>query len=203
MAAQTPEAQAFIQRVVSLPRGPGARLDRVLQPSLDDETELRTLFATDKTHPRLADTHVGLVDVFDAPVDLRTTRARVVKEGDRHFREKFIMPVPDLRRRAEGTPSTVTNVREFQANLDAFTGGSLSQLDWKNVVAAGGSVLACLTPLPDDREEQRGVWRSMSEIKTALTAHYSGCYPTSDVDLFLWGLTPDEVIFHVVRCLFD
>lgn len=199
--AQTPEAQAFILRVVSLPSGPGVLLDPVLRPSLDDETELRTLFATDKAHPRLADIHVGLVDVFDAPVDLRTTRARVVKEGDIHYKEKFIMPVPDFKRRAEGTPSMVANIRDFQGNLDAFTGGSLSQLDWKNIVAAGGSVLACLTPRSD--EEQRGVWRSMSEIKTARTAHYSRSYPTSDIDLFLWGLTPDKVMFHVVPCLFD
>jgi hypothetical protein len=187
-SAQTPEAQAFIRRVVSLPSGPGVLLDPVLRPSLDDETELRTLFATDKAHPRLADIHVGLVDVFDAPVDLRTTRARVVKEGDIHYKEKFIMPVPDFKRRAEGTPSMVANIRDFQGNLDAFTGGSLSQLDWKNIVAAGGSVLACLTPRSD--EEPR-------------TAHYSRSYPTSDIDLFLWGLTPDKVMFHVVPCLFD
>ncbi|KAH9915605.1 hypothetical protein B0H21DRAFT_798902, partial [Amylocystis lapponica] len=69
---QTPEAQAFLSRVSDLPSGAAAfdALSNALQPSLDDEAELRRLFATDKTNPRLKDIHVGLVDIFEAPQDI-------------------------------------------------------------------------------------------------------------------------------------
>ncbi|KAJ7166061.1 hypothetical protein C8R46DRAFT_847552, partial [Mycena filopes] len=67
---QTAEAQAFLKRVQGLPKGPGVPLDPILKPSLEDETELRRLFATDKTHARLSNPYVGLVDVFDAPADI-------------------------------------------------------------------------------------------------------------------------------------
>lgn len=176
-------AHAFIQRILDLPSGPGVSLDPVLQPFLDDETQLRVLFASERAHPRLADPHVGLVDLFNnAPVDLRITRARVVNEQDANFKEKYIIPIPDIKRRAEGTSSMVGNIAEFRAHLDAFSEGSLGRIPWTNVIVAGGSVLACLTPLSD--EEQ-----------SAPRAHYSRSYPNSDIDLFLYGLTSEEVIF--------
>ena len=58
--------QESISRLHVLPPGSGVSLDDVLQPALDDETQLRNLFATERQHGRLADPHVGLVDVFDA-----------------------------------------------------------------------------------------------------------------------------------------
>ncbi|KAJ7733282.1 hypothetical protein B0H16DRAFT_1328239, partial [Mycena metata] len=67
---QTAEAQSFIQRVLDSPKGPGVLLDPILKPSLEDETELRRLFATDKAHARLSNPYVGLVDVFNAPADI-------------------------------------------------------------------------------------------------------------------------------------
>ena len=56
---QTLEAEAFIARILSLPKGPGVSLNEVLQPSLNDEAELRKLFATDKTNSRLKDPYAG------------------------------------------------------------------------------------------------------------------------------------------------
>lgn len=181
---QTPEAQAFIDRILALPKGPGQSLDGVLKPSIHDEAELRRLFATDKTNPRLSDTHVGLVDVFAAPEDIRTTCARVV-EDDIDLSAKYVMPLSEARRRKEGEPAIVTSLDEFKKNWAIFTEGSLSQLlDWNNVVAAGGSVLACLAPLPE----------SATASKRAVRKHYhTEVYPSSDVDLFLYGMTPEQV----------
>jgi hypothetical protein len=62
--------------------------------------------------------------------------------------------------------------------------GSLAQLDWSNVVVAGGSVLACLLPVPETYKESKRTLRKW---------FHSEAYPTSDVDLFLWGLTAEEV----------
>jgi hypothetical protein len=183
---QTPEAEAFITRIISLPKGPGVSLDEALQPSLDDEAELRKLFATDKTNTRLNDPYVGLVDVFAAPPEIRTTRARVVKD-DQDLSAKYVMPLSESDRRKEGDPCMVNNLEEFKKNWSIFTEGSLSQLlDWSNVVAAGGAVQACVGPLSD----------ATKESKRNIRKHYhSSAYPTSDVDLFLWGLNSVEVSY--------
>ncbi|KAJ7476865.1 ankyrin repeat protein [Mycena galericulata] len=187
---QTPEAQAFLQRILSLPKGPGAPLDSVLKPSLEDEAQLRRLFATDKTHSRLTSPYVGLVDVFDAPADIRTTRARVVKD-EADLSAQYVMPLSDVNRRKEGTPSMVSDLEEFKKNWSIFSEGSLSQLfDWNNVVAAGGAVLACLTPLSDAAKASK---RSIRKY------YHSTAYPTSDVDLFLWGLTPEQAEVKITK----
>ncbi|RDB20232.1 hypothetical protein Hypma_012624 [Hypsizygus marmoreus] len=186
---QAPEAEAFLNRIVSLPKGPGVSLDAALQPSLDDEAELRKLFATDKTNARLNDPLVGLVDVFSAPVDIRTTRARVAQD-DRDLSAKYVMPLSEVNRRKEGTPCMINDLEEFKKNWSIFTEGSLSQLiDWNNVVAAGGAVLACLTPLSEAAKESK---RSIRKY------FHSVAYPTSDVDLFLWGMDAEQAKKKIV-----
>lgn len=180
---QTTETQAFLARIASLPKGPGVNLDRVLQPSLDHETELRRLLATDRSNTRLSNPYVGLVDVFAASSDIRITRARVIKD-DQDLNAKYVMPLAEDKRRKEGEPCMVDDLDEFKRNWNIFSEGSLSQLaDWSNVIASGGSVLACLAPLSDvDKASKR-----------AIRKHYHSVgYPTSDIDLFLWGLTPEE-----------
>ncbi|KAJ7213244.1 ankyrin repeat protein [Mycena rebaudengoi] len=187
---QTPEAKAFIERIVGLPKGPGVSLDLALQPSLEDETELRRLFATDKANARLSNPYVGLVDVFDAPSDIRTTRVRVVKDEE-DLSARHVMPLSELNRRAEGAPSTVADIDEFKKNWGVFSEGSLSQLtDWSNVVAAGGAVLACLSPLSEESKASKRAIRKY---------YHSAAYPTSDVDLFLWGMTPEEAEVKIVK----
>ena len=180
----TPEIQAFIARIRALPPGPGVSIDHALQPSLDEESELRKLFATDRQNERISNPYVGLVDVFNAPEAIRTTRARVIQDN-KDLSANYVMPLSKTNRRDEGAPSMVTDLDEFKKNWSVFTEGSLSQLiDWNNVVAAGGAVLACLTPLGEAAKISK---RSMRKY------YHSSAYPTSDVDLFLWGLTAEQV----------
>ena len=179
----TPEIEAFIARIEALPPGPGVSIDRALQPSLDEESELRKLFATDRQNQRLSNPYVGLIDVFNAPEAIRTTRARVVHDTD--LSAKYVMPLSKINRREEGSPSAVADLDEFRKNWSVFTEGSLSQLlDWNNVVAAGGAVLACLTPLDKDAKVSK---------RTIRKYYHSSAYPSSDVDLFLWGLNAEQV----------
>ncbi|KIL59500.1 hypothetical protein M378DRAFT_200085 [Amanita muscaria Koide BX008] len=186
---QSPEAQAFLARVVALPKEPGVDLSTVLQPSIDDETELRRLFATDRNNVRLSDPYVGLVDTFDAPPDIRTTRARLVKDEE-NLNAKHILPLTEKQRRKDGEPCMVANLEEFKRNWNIFTEGSLSQLvDWSNVIAAGGSVQACLAPLADEDKVSKRATRKY---------YHSAAYPSSDVDLFLWGLTPEQAEKKIV-----
>jgi hypothetical protein len=194
--SQNAEATAFLARVAQLPAGPGVLLDDVLKPSLVDEAELRKLFAQDKSNARLADPYVGLVDVFDAPADIRTTRARVVA-NENELNAKYVMPLTADRRRKEGAPAMVESLDDFKKNWSLFSEGSLAQLlDWSNVIAAGGSVQACLAPVPSEAKASK---------RTLRKYFHSHAFPTSDVDLFLYGLTPEQAevkinsIYEAVR----
>ncbi|KAJ7058898.1 ankyrin repeat protein [Mycena amicta] len=187
MATTSPHAQAFIQRVIDLPGGPGVQLDGVLQPSLDDEAELRRLFAQDKTNPRLDDPLVGLVDVFAAPAAIRTGRARIPKDDEERSRQ-YVMPLAKDTRRQDGEPTMVADIDEFKRNWAVFTEGALSQLlDWNNIVAVGGAVVACVSPLPETAK------RSVRRY------YHSKAYPSSDIDLFLWGLSPEQAEAKIVQ----
>lgn len=181
------EGLAFLTRLSALPDSPGVDLDDVLRPSLVDEQELRKLFAQDKTNPRLDNPHVGLVDVFGPNTEVtRKTRARVVdSSNEESLSGHYIMPLSDTQRRKDGDASMTTTFDEFKKNWSIFTEGSLSQLlNWNNVIAAGGSVLSALLPLSDkDKESKRAIRKY----------YHSAAFPASDVDLFLWGLTPDQV----------
>lgn len=188
--SQNKEATQFLSRVSSLPKGP-VSLDEVLQPFLQDEAELCKLFATDKGNARLRDIRVGLVDIFAAPSDIRTTRARIIKD-DADLDTHHVMALPNCLRRKEGSPAMVENLEAFKKNWAIFTEGSLSQLpDWSNVIAAGGSVQACLRPLP----------KSAAGSKRAMRKYFHDkAFPSSDVDLFLYGLTVDEVCCTCSSC---
>jgi hypothetical protein len=185
---QTLEAQKFISNISALPKDSPVSLDEVLKQSLDEEAEIRRLFATDPGNDRVKDSHVGLVDIFDAPQDIRTTRARVVRD-DFNLSEKYIMPLSEVRRRKEGSPAMVADLDEFKNNWTIFSENSLSLLDWTNVVAAGGSVLACVTPVPESAKESKRALRKF---------FHTDKYPTSDVDLFLYGMTSEQAEAKII-----
>ena len=87
--------------------------------------------------------------------------------------------------------------------------GALEGLDWNNMVLAGGAALNCLLKVPPEHREARGKW--LGPDRTVTTARWepeaddpersahggdkktirakSG-YGSSDVDLFIVGLTP-------------
>ncbi|KAG8939662.1 hypothetical protein FRC04_006087 [Tulasnella sp. 424] len=197
--AQSAEAQAFLRRLGELPDTPGIDLGPAITPSLRDEAELRRLFATNRTNARLRDPYVGLVDVFGENTDrIKKIHARAVKD-DGDLQKHYVMPLDDVMRKKDGRLSMAFSLDDFKARWAIFSEGALSQLtNWNNVVVAGGSVLACLAPLPE-RITKRG-------SKRAIRKYYHGkAYPASDVDLFLYGLTPEQAeakcleIYNAVR----
>jgi hypothetical protein len=121
MSSHRPEATAFLDRLAQAK--PGKSLDNVLQPSIDEEAELRRLWASEKTHAKLQDPYVGLVDVFAAPEATRQTRAREINVEDDTARDgKYIMPLADDKRRKTGDLSMSKDMDEFLANFKIFTG---------------------------------------------------------------------------------
>src|SRR5258705_536746 len=106
MVQPTPEIDAFIERIQALPPGPGVSLDTTLRPSIDEEAELRRLFATDRQNARLSNPYIGLVDIFAAPDVIRVTRARVV-QGKEDLSSQYVMPLSERNRRKEGASRIV------------------------------------------------------------------------------------------------
>lgn len=185
--AQTAEAQAFLKRLNALPDTPGIDLASAIKPSLEDEEALRRLFATDRANDRLSNPVVGLVDVFGENTDrIKKIHARQINEPadrDRHH----LMPLDDKIRRKDGDLSMAGSLEDFKARWAIFSEGALSSLtDWSNVVVAGGSVLACLAPLPPEVLAHGS--------KRAIRKYYhSEAFPASDVDLFIYGLSAEQV----------
>jgi hypothetical protein len=171
-------------------------LQDALNPRLKAEAELRRLFATERNSTSLDDPYVGLVDIYESPESIKLTQAREINSpSDRDA--KHVFPLKQEQRRATGEPAMTSNLDQFRTSWNIFTEGALSQLtDWNNVVAAGGAVLASLLPLPERAKGSKRAIRKYFHEET---------YSTSDIDLFLYGLTPEQAekkaiqIYHAVR----
>jgi len=97
----------------------------------------------------------------------------------------------------------------FVARFNKFTEGALAGLDWTNVVAAGGSVTACLLDTHNagssSATSSSSASSSSSSSSTAeFSAALASSYSESDVDLFLHGLSSSEAnakLSAVYACL--
>ncbi|PPQ74508.1 hypothetical protein CVT26_007978 [Gymnopilus dilepis] len=169
----------FIQDLIDTPVD--QPIDSVLENAVVAEHELRLLFGAGH---QVFDRFLGLINVFSLSPVARRTRARHADQSSREFNEHYILPLKPRLRRDDLMPSTVFNIEAFKNQWDLFTHGALSKMraqDWDNVIAAGGSVLACLLPPPANCSERR------------INKHFqSDIWALSDIDLFLWGLTSEQ-----------
>jgi hypothetical protein len=176
--------ETFVSQVAK-----GVSLDDALAPAIESETDLRRLFATDRSDPKLTNPFIGLVDVFATHSSIRLTQARKV-QGEQDLNTHCVFPLLEEKRRADGEPAMAANLDDFKTAFNIFSEGSISQLtNWDNVIVAGGSVLACLAPIPKDAQKtKRGIRKYF---------HGEG-YPNSDIDMFIYGLTPEQVWFNIL-----
>ncbi|VDB95456.1 unnamed protein product [Peniophora sp. CBMAI 1063] len=145
-------------------------LDAAVGPVLEYEAELRRPFAQDRSNRLLSDPYAALVDVFACDSAVLRTQSRPTTDDKVH-----IFLLKPSKRRTSRTPALATSLAEFQRNWSIFTEGTLSQLDWSNIVVAGGAVQACLAPLPEGADDSKGLRKRFDEIE----AHAG-----SNVDLF-------------------
>lgn len=157
----------------------------IMEPYRKYEAQLRNTFAQDRKNTVLANPHVNVLPLFTENTPLITTRARDLATESEEEKSRYIMALPDDKRRLQGSPATVGNLAEFQKNFNVFSESGLTELDWNNVVAAGSSVVNCLLPVPDQFNVNK---RKLREY-----FHEKFC-PASDVDLFLYGLTHEEAV---------
>ncbi|KAK5990707.1 hypothetical protein PT974_08976 [Cladobotryum mycophilum] len=162
----------------------------IMEPYCKYEAGLRSVFAQDHQNPILNDPYINVVPLFTQDTKHITTRARNLEFESEEEKSRYIMALPDDKRRPHGSPATVGSLSEFQKNFNIFSESSLAELDWSNVVAGGSSVINTLLPVPEEFNTNK---RKLREYY-----HQKFC-PASDVDLFLYGLTHDQAIEKIKK----
>ncbi|RFU74893.1 ankyrin repeat [Trichoderma arundinaceum] len=166
-------------------QNPTKPMVEIMEPYRKYEAQLRSVFAQDRQNPILNDPLLNVVPLFTDATKNITVRARDLASESEEEKSRYIMALPDDKRRPHGSPATVANLAEFQKNFSIFSESSLAELDWNNVVAAGSSVVNTLLPVPSEFDTNK---RKLREYY-----HEKFC-PASDVDLFLYGLTHEQAI---------
>ncbi|KAJ3033317.1 hypothetical protein HDV00_006507 [Rhizophlyctis rosea] len=153
------------------------------------ENEFRKLFAQDVANPKIKDPYASLLPVHES-----ADQALWHAWGEEEMPEAVIMPL-DAEARADTGTSMVADNAEFLLNWRIFTEGSLQFLDWTNIFAAGGSVLACLAPVPPEHD-----------TPASRREYFREKYPGSDIDLFIWGLDEQGAklkMEQIYNCIID
>ncbi|GFF78963.1 hypothetical protein IFM61392_10056 [Aspergillus lentulus] len=173
----------FIDYVNSRPQ---ESIPDLVRPYNEYDAVLRKIYAQQPSHPTVADNLLNVVPLFDASgsADLRI-RARDLVSEPEQLKAKYLMPLKDEDRKANGSPAVVSSFKQFQTNFNLFSESALSDLDWSNVVAAGSAVTTSLLPVPEEYGDSKRGLREYYHQKFA---------PASDVDLFLYGLTEEQAI---------
>lgn len=176
----------FLSHVNSRPDTP---IQELVKPYNEHDAVLRQIFAQEPSNPVVADNHVNVVPLYDAngSSGLRV-RARDPASEPKEVNEKYVMPLKDKDRRPNGSPAVVETFKEFKTNFDLFSEGSLGDIDWNNVVAAGSAVVTALLPVPEEYRDSKRALRQFYHDKFA---------PASDVDLFIYGLTEEQAVEKV------
>ncbi|KAL8927248.1 MAG: hypothetical protein Q9208_002424 [Pyrenodesmia sp. 3 TL-2023] len=150
---------------------------KLVAPFNDFEARLREGFAQHRDHPSLQDPNVNAVPIFDQGQDVPRISKRKIDVETHH--QDHIIPLSAKDRKPAGAPATVESIQDFKKNFNLFSESSLVDLDWSNVVAAGSSVVTPLLPVPENYNTSKKAQREYYHQRLA---------PSSDVDLFIWGL---------------
>ncbi|KAJ5164427.1 uncharacterized protein N7500_006257 [Penicillium coprophilum] len=178
----------FVKYVNDNPEKP---MRDLVQPYNEYDAILRKTFAQDPDHPSVRDSYVNVVPLYDqnGSTDL-SIRARDLASETPEQAEKYLLPLNAKDRKENGVAAVVPSLNEFQNNFALFTEGSLSEIDWSNVVVAGSAVVTSLLPVPEKyRNSKRGLRKYYHEEFA----------PASDVDLFLYGLDEEQALEKIMH----
>ena len=176
---------AHDELVSHMAKHPETPIPELIQPYRDFEAQLREVYAQERSNPVLDDPYLNVLPVFTKNTPDIRARARDLAVETPEEKDKYIMALPDDKRRANGSLAVVDSLKEFRSNFSVFSESSLADMDWSNVVAAGSSVVNCLLPVPPQ----------FKKSKRALRKYYHEIYcPASDVDLFLYGLNEEQAM---------
>eukprot|EP01091_Cochliopodium_minus_P014082 TRINITY_DN470_c0_g2_i1.p1 TRINITY_DN470_c0_g2~~TRINITY_DN470_c0_g2_i1.p1 ORF type:complete len:1824 (-),score=771.42 TRINITY_DN470_c0_g2_i1:113-5584(-) len=144
---------------------------------IDEENGYRELFAQTRDSPIISDNHLMLIDVFKNNEIFKYAKwSKEEEELPKVFPIKKELLKPE-------NGSCIVDSKEFERNFNVFSEDQLRFLNWDNVLAAGGSILASLTPVPGEHGTNN---------KTKRKYYHDIAYAGSDIDLFLYGLETEE-----------
>ncbi|PGH35322.1 hypothetical protein GX50_01786 [[Emmonsia] crescens] len=161
------------------------------------ESKLREIFAQEPNNKAIENPNINVVPVYNQhDVDVRVKARDLLKESPADA-EKHILPLAPELRKKDGTTAVVPVYDQFLENFRVFSESSLVDMDWSNVVVAGSAVTTCLLPVPDKFSSSRKAQREYYHQKIA---------PSSDVDLFIYGLDEEQAIVkikQIEKCIRD
>lgn len=131
-----------------LAKNPTTPMATLMEPYRKYEAQLRQVYAQDRNNPVLDDPYLNVLPLFTEHTAEIKTRARNLEAESQEEKEKYIMALPDDKRRANGSPAVIQSLKDFRYNFNVFCESSLVDLDWDNVVAAGSSAVNCILPVP-------------------------------------------------------
>jgi hypothetical protein len=135
----------FIEHIASHPQTPILEL---LEPYLHYETALRRTFVEQLEHACNATEENNVVPIFARQEHKLKIRARDLSAETQSQKDTYILSLSPESRKANGSPAVVSSLEEFKKNLSIYSVRSLEDVDWSNVVVAGGAAAACLLPVP-------------------------------------------------------
>lgn len=163
---------------------PNTPVVELLKPYTDYDATLRKIYAQEPSHPVVAESLANVVPLYDenGSAHVRIRARHLATESD-EIKLKYLMPLEEKDRKANGSAAIVPTLKEFQKNFNIFCESSLSDLDWRNVIVAGSAVTTCALPVPEKHADSK---RSLRQF------YHEQFAPASDVDLFLYGLTEEQ-----------
>ncbi|KAH7311442.1 hypothetical protein B0I35DRAFT_481406 [Stachybotrys elegans] len=176
-----------------LSRNAGTQLRHLVKPYNEYEAKLRECFAQHRNHPAIQNPLVNAVPIYNGYESSLKIRARDPERDPEA--SKYIMPLQSDARLPNGFSAIAPSLDQFKKNFQLFCERSLDDLDWSNVVAAGSAVVTALLPVPAKYQGSKRAQREYYHEKLA---------PSSDVDLFIWGLDEQaaiDKIEQIERCV--
>eukprot|EP00761_Pharyngomonas_kirbyi_P000541 gb/GECH01000541.1/.p1 GENE.gb/GECH01000541.1/~~gb/GECH01000541.1/.p1 ORF type:complete len:579 (+),score=148.37 gb/GECH01000541.1/:1-1737(+) len=152
-----------------------------------EENEYREAFAIRRDQDtRLKYPYLMCTSVFDNLRDFQCREeTKFEKSIPKIFEHQWDLPSLLSKKQTEGVDSVlsvVPSIREFRRRFNLFTADQLSSLNWNNVLVAGGSVLACAMSHNTLKDQS----------KTQMRQFFLDQFPSSDIDLFIYGLNEEE-----------
>ncbi|KAG9255835.1 ankyrin repeat protein [Emericellopsis atlantica] len=172
--------------VAHLNRNTDTVTQEVLEPFLQYELTLRKAFAQ---RDGSIDDMANLVHIYDPSTTLPKFRNIDREQCDP---EKYLMRLSSDSPGTDRSCAVADSFEAYQRNFDAFTHSTLSGIDWSNVVAAGSSAMLPLLPHRTDVKIPND-----PAVEDPLETYYQRTASSSDIDLFLYGLTEEAALAKI------
>ena len=128
----------------------------------EEEDYLRHLFATDRNNPLLKDPYIHLINVFE---NERIRSSFTKEDPPKHIPLLFNFENPlealEMTERTHTSPPpcpTMCSTRaQFISQFNAFTHGIFKDMNWNNIVCAGGAVIASMLSHEKDKIPEESI----------------------------------------------